>query len=112
MEKQDLGKTSMGMEANVAAFLAYLFGVISGILFYVLEKENKFVRFSAMQSILFSAALFLSAIVLMFIPVIGWALIPVIQIAGLILWIILLVKSFKGEKLKLPVIGDIAEKNS
>jgi uncharacterized membrane protein len=112
MEKQDLGKTSMGMEANVAAFLAYLFGVISGILFYVLEKENKFVRFSAMQSILFSAALFLAVIVLMFIPVVGWVLIPIVQIAAFVVWIILLVKSFKGEKFSLPVIGDIAQKNS
>ncbi len=65
-----------------------------------------------MQSILFSAALFLAVIVLMFIPVVGWVLIPIVQIAAFVVWIILLVKSFKGEKFSLPVIGDIAQKNS
>ena len=50
MESNNLGKASMGMEANIAALLSYFLGFITGILFYVLEKENKFVRFHAMAA--------------------------------------------------------------
>jgi len=48
MEQKDLGKTSTGIQPNVAALLSYVLGVITGIIFYLLEKENKFVRFHAM----------------------------------------------------------------
>src|SRR3954462_10811716 len=48
-------KSSTGLDANIAALLAYLFGLLSGIIFYVIEKDSKFVKFHAMQSILFNA---------------------------------------------------------
>ena len=54
----DLGKTSTGIQPNVAGLLAYVVGFVTGIIFFVIEKENKFVRFHAMQCILSSAALF------------------------------------------------------
>ena len=47
-----------------------------------------------------------------FIPVIGAIIVPIISIASLILWVILMVKSYQGEKFKLPIIGDIAEKQA
>jgi uncharacterized membrane protein len=109
---KDLGKCSTGMQPNLAALLSYLVGVITGIIFYLIEKENKFVRFHAMQSILIFAFLFVLQAVLVFVPVIGWMLIPIISIASLILWIVLMVKAYQGEMLKLPVIGDIAEKQA
>ena len=109
MEK-DLGKTSLGMQANMAALLSYLLGFITGIIFYIVEKENKFVRFHAMQSMITFGALFVLQIVLGFIPVIGWILMPLVSIASLILWIILMIKAYQGEKFKLPIAGDIAEK--
>jgi hypothetical protein len=49
------GPTSMGMDANVAAGLSYLFSIVGGLIFYFGEKQNRFVRFHAMQSILFNA---------------------------------------------------------
>jgi len=109
---KDLGKCSTGMQPNLAALLCYLAGVVSGIIFYLIEKDNKFVRFHAMQSILIFAAIFILNAVLMFIPVIGWMLIPVISIISLILWIVLMVKAYQGEMFKLPVVGDIAEKQA
>ena len=112
MENQDLGKTSTGMQPNVAALLSYLLGWITGLIFYLIEKENKFVRFHAFQSIVVSGALTALSIVLMLVPVIGWALIPVVNIVGLILWIICMIKGYQGEKFKLPIAGDLAEKNS
>ena len=48
-------KTSTGLEANLAAALSYLVGFVTGIIFLLVEKDNKFVRFHAMQSILLSA---------------------------------------------------------
>jgi uncharacterized membrane protein len=109
MEK-DLGKTSIGMQANVAALLSYLAGFITGIIFYVIEKDNKFVRFHAMQSIIAFGALFVLNMVLAFIPFIGWVLMPIVSIVSLILWILLMVKAYQGESFKLPIAGDMAEK--
>ncbi len=109
---KDLGKTSMGMQPNVAAFLSYLVGFVTGIIFYVLEKENKFVRFHAMQSIIFSAPLFVLNTVLGFIPVLGWILMSLISLGAIILWILLMIKAYQGEYFKLPIIGDIAEKQA
>ena len=110
MEQKDQGKCSNGLQANVAALLSYLLGVITGILFYVIEKDNKFVRFHAMQSIITFGALFVLNMILAFIPGIGWILSPIIGIVALILWIVLMMKAYQGEDFKLPIIGDIAEK--
>lgn len=106
---KDLGKTSLGLDANVAALLSYLAGFITGIIFFVLEKENKLVRFHAMQSILFFGVLFVLQIVLVF-TIVLIVLVPILNILSLIVWVILMVKAYQGEMFKLPVIGDIAEK--
>jgi uncharacterized membrane protein len=112
MENKDLGTTSLGLQPNVAALLCYILGIITGILFFVLEKDNKFVRFHAMQSIVVFGFLLVLNAVLAVIPVIGWTLMPIVGIVGLILWILLMIKGFQGEYFKLPIAGDIAEKNS
>lgn len=112
MENKDLGKTSTGMQPNLAALLSYLLGFISGIVFYVLEKDNKFVRFHAMQSIITFGFLFVLGMFLGLMPVIGWVLGYILWIVEFILWIILMVKAYNGEIFKLPVAGDMAEKNS
>ena len=112
MEAKDLGKSSLGLDANVAACLSYVFGFITGILFYVLEKENKFVKFHAMQSIVVFGFFFVLNIILPFIPIIGWILLPITWVASFVLWVILLIKAYQGERFKLPVAGDMAEKNS
>src|SRR4030042_6870725 len=112
MEGKDLGKTSTGMQANLEALLCYLLGFVTGIIFYIVEKENKFVRFHAMQSIITFGFLFVLGIILTIIPVLGIILSPILWILQLILWIILMIKSYQGEKITLPVAGDIAEKNA
>ncbi|MCM8832008.1 MAG: DUF4870 domain-containing protein [Candidatus Omnitrophica bacterium] len=112
MENKDLGKTSIGMEANLAGLLCYLLGFITGIIFYVTEKENKFVRFHAMQSIIVFGFLFMLCIVLNFIPIIGWIMNILVSITILVLWIILMIKAYQGQYFKLPIAGEIAEKNS
>lgn len=111
MEEKNLGKTSFGMQANLAGLLSYLLGFITGIIFYVVEKENKFVRFHAMQSIIVFGFLFVVSIFLRFIPIIGWVLNILVSLISLILWIILMIKAYQGEYFKVPIAGDIAEKN-
>ena len=106
----DRGKSSTGLNANIAGLLAYTLGVISGVIFLLIEKDNKFVKFHAMQTIVFSITMFILNTVLLFIPVIGGALIPLVQIGGLVLWIVLMVKAYKGEWFQLPVIGGFAAK--
>lgn len=117
-----LGPTSMGMQANVAAGLSYLFGWIGGLIFFLGEKQNRFVRFHAMQSLLLSGSLTVLYIVLWvldivslaayasFLPLLFGGLFWLAGLAGFVLWIVLLINAFQGRYFKLPVIGDYAEK--
>ena len=103
-------KTSTGLTENVAGLLCYVLGWISGIAFILLEKENKFVRFHAIQSIIVFGVLTIAMIILSWIPVIGFVLGWIIWVIGLILWIVLMVKAYQGTRYKLPWSGDFAEK--
>jgi uncharacterized membrane protein len=104
------GKTSMDLDPKVAGLLCYALWWITGIIFFILEKENQFVRFHAMQSILTFAAFTIVGIILSVIPVVGWILGPIWWVISVIVWIIMMLKAYQGERYKLPVVGDIAEK--
>lgn len=101
--------TSTGLQENVAALLSYLLGLITGIIFLVIEKENRFVRFHAFQSVFVSVALIIINTVLLWIPILGWALSVLMGPLSLILWLLLMYKAYKGEYFKLPVVGNLAE---
>jgi len=103
-------KTSMGLDENIAGLLCYVVGWLTGIIFLVLEKENQFVRFHALQSILTFLPLSVIALLLGWIPFVGWVLAGLVWILTFILWIVLMFKAYRGEKYKLPIVGDIAEK--
>lgn len=107
-----VSKSSTGMSENLAALLSYVLGFITGIIFFVIEKESKFVKFHAMQSILVSAALMVLSFVLGFIPIIGWIALILLGPVSFVLWILLMVKAYKYVWFKLPVVGDIAEKQA
>lgn len=111
MENKDLGKCSTGMQPNVAGLLCYLFGWITGLIFILIEKENKFVRFHALQSIMVSGGLMIIQIALA-ITMVGIAFIPIVGLAQLVLWILMMIKAYQGELFKLPLVGDIAQKNA
>ena len=107
-------KTSMGLEENVAGALCYILGWITGIVFFLLEKENRFVRFHAMQSIVtflpLTIIIWIIQGLLFWVPVISWAILSLIWILTLILWLVLMIKAYQGELYKLPIVGDFAEK--
>jgi uncharacterized membrane protein len=105
-------ETSTGLAPNVAGLLCYVLGWISGIVFLVLEKKSKFVKFHAWQSIMTFGVLTVVYLVLSSIPIIGWVLGPIIGLLGLVLWIILMIQAGTGKMWKLPWVGDWAEKQA
>jgi uncharacterized membrane protein len=101
-------KSSTGLDENVAGFLCYLLGFITGIIFLILEKRSSFVKFHAMQSTITFLGLFVISIIVGWIPVIG-VLIPVLS---LILWLLLMIKALQGKRYSLPIVGKMAEGKS
>jgi uncharacterized membrane protein len=110
MKIKDQGKTSLGMDPNLAAALSYLGGFITGIIFYIFEKENKFVRFHALQSILVFGSFFVLTKIAGVLPSIGAGLVKFLQILNIILWVFLMIKAYQGEYFKVPFFGNIARK--
>ena len=118
----EIGKSgSTGLPSNVAAAIACI-PLIGGIIFYILEKRDSFVRFYAMQSIIFGGAWILFAIVyslahaiLTPIPAIGlifavilWVIWALVGVAFLVIFIVTVVKAFTGVRWEIPYIGPMA----
>ncbi len=105
-----MDKTSTGLTENVAGLLCYVLGWVSGLVFILIEKENKFVRFHAVQSIIVFGAINVAGVILGWIPFIGPFLGWLLGLLGVVLWIVLMVKAYQAAKYKLPWAGDLAEK--
>jgi uncharacterized membrane protein len=109
------------MDEKVAGLLCYVVGWVTGLIFYFIDKRP-YVRFHAAQSIVVFAGLQVISIVLgIFFGVslmagglsgfsMGYALIWLIDIVSLVLWILLMVKAYQGERFRVPIAADIAEK--
>ena len=110
MAVQD-GRTSSGLDANVAAALAYGLGWVTGILFLSTEPANSFVRFHAWQStIVFGALSVLTLVIPAVLPFLGMLLVVFIVIPmSAILWLLMIFKAYQGERFKLPIAGEMAE---
>lgn len=114
-----------GLTENVAGLLCYILGFITGILFLVLEphSRNRFVRFHAFQSIFLSVAWFgvmiVQSVVNGIAISISWGLLglfgllwTIVGLGFLALVIVCMVKAYQGQRFKLPIIGDLAEKQA
>jgi len=102
-------RTSTGLDANVAAALSYLVGFVTGIIFLFVEKENRFVRFHAMQSTLLFIGIVLLDILLQIVPILGALVVVFIIIpASAVLWLLMMFKAYQGEEYKLPLVGQMA----
>jgi len=106
-------KTSvLGLNENIAAALAYVFIFFSGILILIFERENKLVRFAALQSTIFFIIAMLVMAILGFLGrlfLVGWLFGIVGSILGFIIflvWIFLIITAAKGRPMKLPILGD------
>jgi uncharacterized membrane protein len=129
----DTGKSALGLDGNLAAALGYPIGIIA-IISLIMEKENRFVKFHALQSLLLHVAFIVVAIAVWIIGIVLliagiaasaatnsgaagglvgmlfgliWLVVIVAYIGGLIL---AAVKAYGGNYFKLPVIGNMAEK--
>ncbi len=124
-------KSSTGLDENIAALLSYIFGWVSGLIFFLIEKDSRLVRFHAMQSILFNVLVailvFVCWILTFVLVLIGAAIGDIVgtifsllatllwllfSVGILIAWILCLVKAFQSQYFKLPIIGNFAEKFS
>ncbi len=126
-----VSKSSTGLDENIAALLSYVFGWVSGLIFFLIEKDSRLVRFHAMQSLLLNGVALVIGIALWVI----WIVLAIIatQISGLLSTlvslvlglllmvfsigvfigaILCLIKAYQGQYFKLPVIGNFAEKFS
>jgi len=108
-------KSSTGMDQNVASLLCYVLGFITGLIFILIEKDNKVVRFHAFQSLFTFLATFviqiLIGIIISIIPILAIFSL-VFSLAVLVLWIFLMVKAFQNQMIKLPIVGDLAAKQA
>ena len=124
-------KSSTGLDENIAALLSYVFGWLGGLIFFLIEKDSRLVRFHAMQSILLNVLAGVIAVVVWvvwmvfffvgsaigdivggLIGIIGTLLWLVFFLGIAIAWILCLVKAFQSQYWKLPIIGNFAEKFS
>ena len=111
--------TSTGMDGKNAAVLSYVLWFLSGLVFFFIERKNRFVRFHAAQSFIFFGAVSAVYIVLRLItiiPLLGFLLAPVVSCAtwvllvpAVLIWLFLMMQAYRGVKFKLPVVGDYAE---
>jgi uncharacterized membrane protein len=124
--------TSTGLDENVAGALSYLLGILTGLVFFVVEKDNQYVRFHAAQSIAVFGIVFVGSIVLgvvgtavsaLFVAggtggfVIGsllslalflvWS---VFGLAALALWVYLMVRAYQGKTPRIPIAAGIADR--
>lgn len=124
-------KSSTGLDENVAALLSYVFTWLSGLIFFLMEKESRLVRFHAMQAILLGGTAIVLGIVLwvawvilliivaqisdvltMLLNLVFGLLMFVFYIGLLIAWVMCMIKAYGKQYFKLPVIGNMAEKFS
>jgi len=119
----DTRSTTTGIPSNIAAALACI-PLVGGIIFYILEKRDGFVRFYAMQSIIFGIAWILFGIasgildgLFRHVPGIGFLLVAIwdllswlIYLALFVLMVVTMVKAFSSQRWELPYIGPMARK--
>ena len=108
--KPVMSSSSTGLPENIAGLLCYLLGWISGLVFYLIEKQSDFVKFHATQSVIVFGALTLASIASGAVPFIGALLAPLLSLLAFALWIVLMIRAFQHQRTKLPWAGELAEK--
>lgn len=104
---------SSGLSDNVAGLLAYV-TFIPAVIFLLIEpySQNRTLRFHSFQSIFLAVASIVLQVALTMIPIIGWTLLPFVGLAIFVMAVVAAIKAYQGQKWKIPVIGDLAEKQA
>ncbi len=112
VEKVAKKPTMSGLDENIAGLLCYLFSIIGGVVFLIIEKENKFIRFHALQAI-FTFIVFVGiSLILNVLPILGFIVSLLMSPFVFILSVFLMYQAYQGKMYKLPFIGDLAEQHS
>jgi len=117
------GSQGTGLTSSIASLLCYICTPITGIIFLLIEKENRDVKFHAWQSIAFGVAYIALIIALEIVAAIMGVIasvlgiivgffIPILMLAAFILWIVCMVKAYQGERWRIPLLGDFAAKKA
>lgn len=102
-------KSSTGLDENIAGLLCYLGTFVTGIIFFLLEKKSTFIKFHAMQSIVLFVSLWILGLGVGYVPFVGGLLKGLISLGSFIMWIVLMIKAYQLERVKLPIVGEVAE---
>ncbi|MBN2239523.1 MAG: hypothetical protein JW712_07100 [Dehalococcoidales bacterium] len=105
-----MAQTNTGLDEKIAGMLSYLVLWPSGIIFLILEPNNKYVRFHALQSIIVFGAISIAMMIFSWIPVFSVIIYIVGGVLMFALWVLLLIKSSQGDRYKVRWAGDLAEK--
>ncbi|MEO8970528.1 MAG: DUF4870 domain-containing protein [Ktedonobacteraceae bacterium] len=117
-----LGPSSIGMDPKIASGLGYLIGII-GLIFFFIEKKNRFVKFNALQAIFLHFGFGIVEFVVFIIyfalliatngsAVVGLfgCLLGLVGIAWFVGWLLAMIQAFQGKYFKFPLVGDWADK--
>ena len=102
-------KSVFGLNENLAGVLCYAGFFFSGVIILVMEKENRNVRFHALQSTLWFMLLGVARTVAGWLPIIRGPLGSLIGIVTVLSWLLLMYFAFVGRRFKIPMIGEVAE---
>ncbi len=105
MAEKETSTSGADMPSNTAGALAYVLGLITGVVMLAIRRNDEFVHFHAVQSVGLSVVWVAGWLLLTVIPVIGWILLPFWGLLMFVFWLVSIVKAFQGEKFELPVIG-------
>lgn len=124
-------ESESGLDETVAGALSYLFGFITGLIFFLVERENDFVRFHAAQSMALSGVLFVTYMALSIIGTVITTVMfsststffigsivsmvfgviwLVLALGGFVVWVYLMIKAYQGETPRIPIAAGIADK--
>ncbi len=109
---QARGKANTALKPNVAGLLCYLLFWVTGLEFLFTEKDDRFIRFHAIQSIIVFGAISVAFLTLFWIPVVGWVFSWILGALAFVLWIVLMIRAYQGSRYKVFIAGKIAEKNA
>ncbi len=105
------GPTSTGLKATTAAVLSYLFFFIGGLIFLIIERKNRFVRFAAAQSLLFFVFASILVNIVKFIGgiwligILVQPLLLLLYILFTLIWLYLMFQAYRGKTVHLPLFG-------
>lgn len=102
--------SSTGLDDKTASLFCYVVGFVTGIIFLIVEKKSRLVRFHAMQSTIVFGGIMLLNFALNLLPFIGSLINFLLGPVTFILWLFLMWKANQGIWYKIPYIGDFAEK--